>query len=87
MAFEVDVHEAETRLPGLLERAVAGDEVIIMQAGRRMVRLTPVEGESPGPTPRFERRLGTAKGLVVAGPDFDAPLPDEIIAEFERREY
>jgi prevent-host-death family protein len=84
MAFEVDVHEAETRLPGLLERAVAGDEVIIMQAGRRMVRLTPVEGESPGPTPRFERRLGTAKGMFVVPDDFNDPLPDDILDEFEK---
>jgi len=84
MAFEVDVHEAETRLPGLLERAVAGDEVIIMQAGRRMVRLTPVESESPGPTPRFERRLGTAKGMFVVPDDFNDPLPDDILDEFEK---
>ena len=30
------------------------------------------------------RELGTAKGDFVLPDDFDAPLPDEVLAEFER---
>jgi prevent-host-death family protein len=78
MAVEVNVHEAKTHLSRLLVRAMAGEEVIIMRAGRPMVRLTPVE------TPPFRRRLGTAKGEIVIADDFDAPLPDDVIAEFEK---
>jgi prevent-host-death family protein len=78
MAVEVNVHEAKTHLSRLLERAMEGEEVIIMRAGRQLVRLTPVE-RAP-----VQRKLGTAKGDFVVREDFDAPLPEEILAEFER---
>ncbi|MFN0166023.1 MAG: type II toxin-antitoxin system Phd/YefM family antitoxin [Bryobacteraceae bacterium] len=78
MPVEVNVHEAKTHLSRLLEQAMAGEEVIIMRAGRPLVRLTPVES-----APR-RRTLGTAKGDFVVPGDFDTPLPDEVLAEFER---
>jgi prevent-host-death family protein len=82
MALQVDVGEAGAKLPGLLERARAGEEVVIVEAGKRLVRLIPGDIIS-AERALTDRQLGTAKGLVFAGPDFDAPLPDEIIAEFE----
>ena len=66
---EVDVDEAETQLSRLLDQAMAGEEVIIMRSGRRLVRLTPVES-APA-----RRVLGTAKGDFVVPDDFDDPLP------------
>jgi antitoxin (DNA-binding transcriptional repressor) of toxin-antitoxin stability system len=54
-----------------------GEEVVIMRAGRQLVRLTPVE-QAP-----IRRKLGTAKGDFVVPEDFDAPLPEEILKEFE----
>ncbi|HEY7387515.1 MAG TPA: type II toxin-antitoxin system prevent-host-death family antitoxin [Bryobacteraceae bacterium] len=77
-AVEVNIHEAKTHLSRLLDRAMEGEEIIIMRAGRQLVRLTPVES---APT---RRKLGTAKGDFTAPDDFDAPLPDEILSEFER---
>ena len=32
----------------------------------------------------MHRKLGTAKGVFVVPDDFDAPLPDEVLDEFER---
>jgi len=78
MAVEVNVQEAKTHLSRLLQQALDGEEVIIMREGKRLVRLTPVT-TAPGP-----RRLGTAKGDFVVPDDFDAPLPDEVLAEFEK---
>ena len=78
MAIEANVHEAKTHLSRLLDQAMAGEEVIIMRSGRQLVRLVPVEM-----APR-RRELGTAKGDFVVTDDFDLPLPDEILAEFER---
>ena len=75
---EVNVHEAKTHLSRLLEQALAGEDVIIMRSGKRLVRLTPLES-APA-----KRTLGTAKGLFVVPDDFDAPLPDDVLAEFER---
>jgi prevent-host-death family protein len=78
MSVEVNVHEAKTHLSRLLEQAMSGEEVIIMRAGKRLVRLSPVEGAP------FQRRLGTARGLFVVPDDFNEPLPDDILDEFEK---
>lgn len=78
MSVEVSVHEAKTHLSRLLERVLAGEEVVITRSGRRVARLAPVE---PAP---FQRRLGTAKGDFVVPDDFDAPLPDDILDAFEK---
>ena len=78
MSVSVNVHEAKTHLSRLLEQALAGEEVIIMRSGRPLVRLTPILA------PPQKRVLGTAKGQFVVPHDFDAPLADDIQAEFER---
>jgi prevent-host-death family protein len=78
MQLEVNIHAAKTHLSRLLEKALAGDDVVIMKAGKPMVRLIPVE-KAPA-----ARKLGTAKGQFVVPDDFDAPLPDDILAEFEK---
>lgn len=77
MSVEVNVHEAKTHLSRLLEQALSGEEVIIMRAGKRLVRLAPVDAAP------LHRKLGTAKGEFVAPVEFDEPLPDAILSEFE----
>ena len=77
MAVEVNVHEAKTHLSKLLDQALAGEEVVIMRAGRPLVRLTPLE-QAPQ-----RGKIGSAKGDFVVPEDFDAPLPEEILREFE----
>jgi prevent-host-death family protein len=67
---QVSVQEAQSRLADLVDAALRGEEVVIAQADRPLVRLAPVQ--TPKPRPRF----GSAKGLIVLGPDFDAPLDD-----------
>jgi prevent-host-death family protein len=76
---QVNVHEAKTHLSRLLDQAMAGEEVVIMRSGKPLVRLAPVE------TAPSRRVLGTAKGDFVVPADFNEPLPDEILAEFEGR--
>ena len=73
----VNVHEAKTHLSRLLERVAAGEEVTIAKAGRPVARLVPIA------TAR-RRQLGFDEGRVTIADDFDAPLPDEILADFER---
>ena len=74
----VNVHEAKTHLSRLLERTAAGEQVVIAKAGRPVARLVPVA------TASGDRELGRDRGLVWMAADFDAPLPDEVVAEFER---
>lgn len=72
---QVNVHEAKTQLSRLIERALAGEEVVIARAGQPAVRLVPVEGPAA-------RVWGQDRALVRVGEDFDAPLPAEVAAAF-----
>lgn len=73
----VNTHEAKTQLSRLLVRVQMGEEITIARAGKPIARLVPA---SSAPLPR---QPGSAKGMISIAPDFDAPLADEIIAEFE----
>jgi prevent-host-death family protein len=75
----VNVHEAKTHLSRLLEEVEAGQEVVIARAGRPVARLMPL------PPVRPQRRLGILAGRYAVPDDWDAPLPDEVIAGFEGR--
>ena len=78
MPVQVNIHEAKTQLSKLLARVREGEEIIIAKAGSPIARLVPV-------VERPARRVpGSAKGKVTIAPDFDAPLPEAILAEFER---
>ena len=66
----VSIEEAKTNLTDLIEAAVKGEEVVIAEDGRRLVRLVPVSGAKPRP------RFGSAEGLVHMSEDFEEPLED-----------
>lgn len=74
----VNIHAAKTHLSRLVDEATAGEEVIIAKAGKPLVKLVPLI-----PTERPKRRLGLLAGRAHIPDDFDAPLPDEILGEFE----
>jgi prevent-host-death family protein len=69
VATKVNVHEAKTHLSRLLEKARAGEEIVIAKAGRPIVRLVPVTERPP------KRQPGTLKGLVKMDDAFFDPLP------------
>jgi prevent-host-death family protein len=73
---EVGVHEAKTHLSRLLRRVAMGEEIVIARGGRPVARLVPIEGP-------VRRELGRDRGVVRIAEDFDAPLPEALIAEFE----
>jgi prevent-host-death family protein len=76
MSESVNVYEAKTHLSQLLDRAAAGEEIIIARAGRPVARLVALAGPSPQP-----RRPGGWRGKVRMTADFD-DLPAEIEAAF-----
>ncbi len=77
MTVTVSIYEAKTLLSELLPRVMAGEEVLIADAGKPVARLAPVVEQ---PVPRVP---GTAKGKIEIAPDFDDPLPEEILDMFE----
>lgn len=70
-----NIHEAKSQLSKLVERALAGEEVVIAKAGKPMVRLVPVR-DSDAP-----RKGGQWKGRVRIADDFDE-LPEDIARAF-----
>ena len=77
MSTVVNVHEAKTHLSRILEEVAAGTEVVIARAGKPVARLVPFE-----PAPR-RKRLGLLKGRIRVPADFNAPLPPDVLSDFE----
>lgn len=73
---QVGIHEAKTHLSRLLRRVAAGEEIVIAKSGRPVARLIPVD-------PPAARQLGRDRDVVQVPADFDAPLPDSVLDEFE----
>lgn len=70
-----NIHAAKTNLSALVERVALGEEIVIAKAGKPVAKLVPC-------TPVAQRALGTLKGVISLGADFDAPLPPEIAEAF-----
>lgn len=73
----VNVHEAKTHLSRLLADVERGREVTIARAGRPVARLVPASAPS-------RRRLGAESGEIWIAEDFDEPMPDAWLEEWER---
>jgi prevent-host-death family protein len=67
------VHEAETQFSELLKLALEGNEVIIVENGTPLVRLTPLASSKP--KPKKKRIAGLHEGQGWISEDFDEPLP------------
>jgi prevent-host-death family protein len=74
---EVNIHEAKTHLSRLLNRVASGEEIVISRAGKPIARLVPI-----GAT--VTRQLGRDQGVFTVPSDFDHPLPEDVLADFER---
>ena len=77
MTFEVNIHEAKTHLSKLLQRVMAGEEIVIAKSGVPIARIVPMI------QPKAKRVAGSAKGRLWIAPDFDAPLSEDLLREFE----
>jgi prevent-host-death family protein len=75
----VNIHEAKTQFSRLVDAAANGEEIVIAKAGKPAARLVPIERA------KVTRRFGGLKGKIRIADDFDAPLPDDVIASFEGR--
>ncbi|MBK7794120.1 MAG: type II toxin-antitoxin system Phd/YefM family antitoxin [Betaproteobacteria bacterium] len=77
---QFNIHEAKTQLSKLVESAGGGEEIVIAKAGKPIARLVPLAA------PVGSRQKGALKGQIRIGADFDAPLPDDVLAAFEGRD-
>jgi prevent-host-death family protein len=73
--YVTNISEAKAQLSALIEKVLAGEEVIIGKAGRPVAKLVRYDrGEKP-------RHPGALKGKITIADDFDE-LPADISAAF-----
>jgi prevent-host-death family protein len=74
----VNIHYCKTNLSRLLSRVELGEEVVISNRGVPIAKLVPFRTS-------LDRRssLGQDRGKFVVPDEFNAPLPEEILAAFE----
>jgi len=63
--MQVSLIEAATRLSDLVDAAIDGEEVILLNGDRPVIKLMPIQSV------RQNRKPGSAKGLIWISDDFD----------------
>ncbi len=74
----VNIYDAKTQLSKLIEEAAAGNDVVIARGGKPVARLTRLASS------KRKLKFGVLKGKLKVSADFDAPLPGEIVRQFEQ---
>lgn len=75
----ISMHQAKSHLSQLVKRAAAGEPIYIGGYGR-------VEAVLVSPTvltSKPRKQIGLLAGKLTVPEDFDAPLPDDVLASFE----
>ncbi len=73
----VTIHQAKTNLSRLIEKASAGEEIIIARGSKPVAKLIAI-GEVRG-----KRQPGALKGKLRVGPEFFEPLPKDELSGWE----
>lgn len=77
----VNIYQAKTQLSKLVDQAAAGSDVIIARNGKPVARLTALDHKKK----KRQINFGALEGKGWIADDFDAPLPDDLLALFEGR--
>ena len=75
---QVSEDEIKRNLSTYLQRVKAGETVLIVTGGVALIEIKPLHASSQSVRP-----IGLVKGEFTVPDDFDAPLPENIVQEFE----
>lgn len=77
---QLNIYEAKTHFSHWIDEILQHDvSFIIAKAGQPVAQLTPL------PQRRMKKfKFGALKGKIKLAPDFDAPLPTQLIQSFEK---
>ena len=78
MSNVLGIHEAKTKFSQLVKLAASGTPVLIGGYGKAEVALVPVSQ-----LPERVKKIGLMAGRLVIPEDFDAPLSDDVLSQFE----
>lgn len=73
---QFNVAEAKAKFSELIDEAARGKTIIIAKSGTPVAKIVPLE------TGRHKVKFGLLKGKIWIADDFDAPLPDDVLAAF-----
>jgi prevent-host-death family protein len=73
----VTLRTAKTQLSRLIQRAAAGEEIIIVRGKTPVARLTAI------PARKSKRKFGAYRGEFEVSDSFFDPLPEDELAAFE----
>lgn len=74
----VNIYDAKTRLSQLVDRAASGGDIVVCRNGKPLVRITRLEAS------KRRVKFGVLKGKLTIPANFNAPLPDKVLAGFEQ---
>ncbi len=78
MATQVELKEMGPVFTAALDRARHGEDVTIAEDGRPVARIVPIQAANRVP------QLGALRGLMEVADDFDGPLSEEELREWEK---
>lgn len=76
MTINITLPEANSQFLELIQRVEAGEEVSILESGILIARISPIFDS------QLPRIPGQDKGLITISPDFNDPLPSDILNDF-----
>ena len=74
----ISVQDLQRDLLAFLRRVEAGESFLVVSGEHPLTEVRPVSAPASQPRP-----FGLCAGRFTVPPDFDQPLPDEILKEFE----
>jgi prevent-host-death family protein len=74
----VSLQELRRDPEALLDRVESGEHLVVVRGGREVAELRPLPAALAEPRP-----FGLCAGAFTVPDDFDAPLPEEILRDFE----
>lgn len=77
MLMNVSVEEVTKDPERFLHRVIEGETLVVTQHDRPVAEIRPIEAV------RRPRPFGLAAGSFVVPDDFDDPLPDDVLRDFE----
>lgn len=78
--IRLNIYEAKTHLSEYLTKVEAGETIVLCKRNKPIAEIRPLPAR-----PRELRPIGLAKGVFRIPDSFFAPLPAEILSEFEGR--
>ncbi len=74
----ISIHDIQRDPNTFLDRVQAGESFVVVRGGQPLAEVRPLPA-----SPVQERQFGLCAGQFTVPADFDQPLPEEVLKEFE----